>query len=50
VFFTEGWDVGPGETCSVPTKWMSADGKTVHLIFSGDDCFSVRRVDLAVTE
>ncbi|HUT32126.1 MAG TPA: hypothetical protein VNE39_01490 [Planctomycetota bacterium] len=43
VFFTEEWDVGPGETSSLPTKWMSADGKTVHLVFSGDDCFSVRR-------
>ena len=23
---TEEWDVGSGETCSFPTKWMSADG------------------------
>ncbi len=43
VYFTEEWDVGPGETCSFPTKWMSADGKTVHLVFSGDDGFSVRK-------
>ena len=28
VYFTEKWDVGPGETASFPTKWMSADGKT----------------------
>jgi hypothetical protein len=47
-FFTEAWDVGPGETCSLPTKWMSADGKTVHLVFSGDDAFSVRRATFAV--
>ena len=47
-YFTEEWDVGPGETCSFPTKWMSADGRTVHLVFSGDDCFSVRRADLTV--
>jgi hypothetical protein len=40
---TDAWDVGPGETCSLPTKWMSADGRTVHLVFSGDDCFSVRQ-------
>ena len=46
----EDWDVGPGETCSFPTKWMSADGKTVYLVFSGDDCFSVRRADLTVAE
>ncbi len=40
-FFTEAWDVGPGETCSLPTKWMTGD--VVHLVFSGDDAFSVRR-------
>jgi CubicO group peptidase (beta-lactamase class C family) len=50
VFFTEEWDVGPGETCSFPTKWMSRDGKTVYLVFSGDDAFSVRRADLAEAE
>ena len=43
VYYTPKWDVGPGETCSLPTKWMSTDGKTIHLLFSGDDCFSVRR-------
>lgn len=43
-FYTEAWDTGPGETSSLPTKWMSADGKTCHLVFSGDDSFSVRQV------
>lgn len=43
VFFTEEWDVGPGETSSFPTKWMSADGKSLWLVFSGDDHFSVRK-------
>lgn len=42
-FFTDNWDVGPGETNSFPTKWMSADGRTAWLVFSGDDHFSVRR-------
>ncbi len=46
VFFAETWDVGPGETSSFPTKWMSPDGRTCHLVFSGDDSFSVRRVEL----
>ncbi len=46
VFFTPTWDVGPGESSSLPTKWMSADGKTVTLVFSGDDSFSVRRATL----
>jgi len=46
VFFSEEWDVGPGETSSFPTKWMSADGLTLHLVFSGQDSFSVRRARL----
>jgi CubicO group peptidase (beta-lactamase class C family) len=45
VFFTKEWDVGPGETSSFPVKWMSPDGKTCFLVFSGNDCFSVRKVD-----
>jgi len=46
VYYTECWDVGPGETGSFPAKWMSAEGKTVHLVFSGDDSFAVRRAEL----
>ena len=46
VFHTEKWDVGPGETCSFPTKWMSEDGKTIHMVFSGDDYFAVRKAEL----
>ncbi|MDA0350327.1 MAG: serine hydrolase [Verrucomicrobia bacterium] len=46
VFFTENWDVGPGETSSFPTKWMSPDGKTLQLVFSGDDFFSIRKAEL----
>jgi CubicO group peptidase (beta-lactamase class C family) len=41
-FYTTDWDVGPGESSNFPTKWMSGDGKTVHLVFSGNDSFSVR--------
>src|SRR5215813_2673465 len=48
VHFTEDWDVGPGESSTFPTKWMSADGRTLHLVFSGEDSFSVRRALLAV--
>jgi len=43
VYFTREWDVGPGETSSLPTKWMNDDGRIVHLLFSGNDSFSVRR-------
>jgi hypothetical protein len=46
VFSVEHWDVGPGETSSFPTKWMSEDGKTVYLVFSGEDHFSVRKATL----
>jgi CubicO group peptidase (beta-lactamase class C family) len=46
VFFTPVWDVGPGESSNFPTKWMSADGRTMYLVSSGEDHFSLRRVDL----
>ncbi|HEY1080887.1 MAG TPA: hypothetical protein VGE29_01410, partial [Prosthecobacter sp.] len=45
-FHTPKWDVGPGEHGDFPGKWMSADGLTLHLVFSGDDAFSVRRARL----
>ena len=50
VYFTKAWDVGPGETSSFPAKWISADGKTLHLVFSGDDHFSVRRATLTTAD
>ena len=46
VFFTESWDVAPGESASFPARWISPDGRTVHLVFSGDDSFSVRKASL----
>jgi hypothetical protein len=49
VFYTENWDVDPGESQHLPTKWMSADGKTLHMVFSGNDSFSVRQATLSVT-
>jgi hypothetical protein len=50
VYFIEQWDVGPGETSSLPTKWMSPDGRTAHLVFSGDDHFSVRKVTFVLKD
>ena len=50
VFYTENWDVGPGETSSFPTQWMSRDGRTCYLVFSGNDSFSVRRAELEAQE
>ncbi len=46
IFQAEDWDVGPGETAGFPTKWMSADGTRMFLVFSGDDSFSVREANL----
>ena len=48
IYETEEWDVGPGESASFPVKWTSADGRTVHLVFSGGDCFSVRQARLQI--
>ncbi len=45
-YATDAWDVGPGETASFPPQWISPDGCTLDMVFSGDDCFSVRRATL----
>jgi len=45
-FFTRHWDVGPGESATIPTKWVASDGRSFWLVFSGNDCFSVRKADL----
>lgn len=50
VCYEQHWDVDPGETASFPTKWMSADGRTLHLVFSGGDSFNVRRGVLSLRE
>ncbi|MFO7901220.1 MAG: hypothetical protein ACQESR_23875 [Planctomycetota bacterium] len=40
---TDRWDIGPGETSCLPVKWMRPDNRTVYLVFSGNDHFSVRK-------
>ena len=50
VYFTRKWDVGPGETGCFPTKWISRDGKTLWLLFSGGDNFSLRKATLTLTK
>ena len=47
-FQTDKWDVDPGESAHFPSKWISADGRTVYLVFSGDDSFRVRRGTLII--
>jgi len=46
VFYTEDWDVDAGESVHIPAKWISADGKTCHLVFAGSDSFAVRQFTL----
>jgi hypothetical protein len=43
VWRADHWDVGPGETASFPVKWMSENGRSAWLVFSGGDFFSVRK-------
>ena len=50
VYEAERWDVHPGDSASFPTKWISEDGRTAHLVFAGDDSFAVRRATLALAE
>jgi hypothetical protein len=45
-YFTAKWDVGPGEHADFPSKWMSEDSRTLNLVFSGNDSFSVRRATI----
>ena len=47
-YFTRRWDVGPGEHGDFPAKWMSGDGQSLYLVFSGDDSFSVRRATVVL--
>ena len=49
-FFTERWDTGPGEHGDFPSKWMSEDGRTLYLVFSGDDQFCVRKATLKLRQ
>lgn len=44
VYYTRDWDIGPGDASCIPSKWMSNDGKTCYLLFSGDDYFSLRQM------
>jgi CubicO group peptidase (beta-lactamase class C family) len=46
LFYTENWDIDPGESAHIPSKWISADGKTCHLVFAGSDSFAVRQFTL----
>lgn len=49
VFLTGQWDIGPGESASLPTKWITSDGCGLHLVFSGQDHFCMRKGTLLLT-
>jgi hypothetical protein len=49
-FYTEKWDVGPGEHGDFPAKWISEDGRELYLVFSGDDSFSIRKAKIVLTQ
>lgn len=46
VFYSDPWDIDPGESASFPTKWMSPDGRSLWLVFSGGDCFALRQAHI----
>lgn len=48
VYHTDCWDVATGESGSFPTKWISDGGRTMYLVFSGEDSFSVRKASLTL--
>lgn len=50
VYYTRNWDMGPGESGSLPTNWISKNGKMLYYLFSGNDSFSVRKLTLATKQ
>jgi hypothetical protein len=49
IFYTEDWDVDPGESQHIPSKWIGSDGRTFYMVFSGNDSFSVRKGTLILS-
>jgi hypothetical protein len=47
-FVAEKWDTDAGESAGFPTKWMSPDGRALHLVFAGGDAFCVRRAEVVL--
>jgi hypothetical protein len=47
-YFTTNWDMGPGDGGSFCSKYTSADGKEMWLVFSGDDSFQLRRATITL--
>ncbi len=54
-YWTADWGLGPTHSYRLPTKWISPDGRAMHLVFSGGhhegvdyDAFCVRRIQLSL--
>jgi hypothetical protein len=47
-YYDDLWDMPPGESGGFPSKWFSADGKTVYLVYSANNQFSVRKAMLSL--
>lgn len=50
VYYTNSWDMGVGDAGGFPAKWNNVDGRTLYLVFSGLDAFSVRKATLTLFE
>ena len=50
VYYTDNWDIGPGDLACIPTKWINADGQTFHLVVASNDHFAVRKATLTIGE
>jgi hypothetical protein len=55
-YYTEYWGLGRTHYYRLPSKWISPDGRTMYLVFSGRtydgiiyDAFCVRRLILTLT-
>jgi CubicO group peptidase (beta-lactamase class C family) len=48
VYFTDRWDIGPGDLGHVNAKWTHQDGQTIWLVFAGSDNFCARRAVLTL--
>jgi len=46
-FYDTEWDIGPGDSGCIPTKWISEDGKTCYYVFAGNDSFSIRKMTMS---
>lgn len=51
VFFTDQWDIGPGDLGHVNAKWASVHGDQgeIWLVFAGSDNFCARRAKLTLS-